>query len=92
MDLILSVSHNEIVVLLLINVILIFFGMILDSTPVILLMVPMLLPITREVGINDVHSWSCCGSESDDWTDDSTYRAVFIYALGSNGENALAMW
>lgn len=55
LNLILSVSHNELIVLIMINVLLIFFGMILDSTPVILLMVPMLLPITRVVGINDVH-------------------------------------
>ncbi len=55
LEFILYISHNQLVVLLMINVLLIFFGMILDSTPVILLMVPMLLPITREIGINDVH-------------------------------------
>lgn len=51
----LSISHDPRIILILVNILLIFFGMILDSTPVILLMVPMLLPLTRELGINDVH-------------------------------------
>lgn len=51
----LSISTNTWVIMTMLNVLLIFFGMILDSTPVILLMVPVLLPLTRTIGINDVH-------------------------------------
>lgn len=51
----LNISQDPIIILLFVNLLLIFFGMILDSTPVILLMVPMLLPLTRQLGINDVH-------------------------------------
>ncbi|WHH58546.1 TRAP transporter large permease [Petroclostridium sp. X23] len=51
----LDISHDPKIILLLVNLLLLFFGMILDSTPVILLMVPMLLPLTRQLGINDIH-------------------------------------
>ncbi len=51
----LSISTNPVIVLLMINVLLIIFGMILDSTPIILLMVPVLLPLTRQLAISDVH-------------------------------------
>lgn len=55
LDGLLSISHDPRIILLCVNLLLLFFGMILDSTPVILLLVPMLLPLTRELGINDVH-------------------------------------
>lgn len=55
LNLVLSVSRNKYVVLLMINFMLTLFGMFMDATPVILLLVPMLMPLTREVGINPVH-------------------------------------
>ena len=55
LHLVLSVSNNKYVVLLMINAMLIFFGMFMDATPVILLLVPMLMPLATAVGINEVH-------------------------------------
>ncbi|MDC7291506.1 TRAP transporter large permease [Blautia schinkii] len=51
----LSISSNKWVILLMIDVILLFFGMILDSTPTILLLVPIFQPLVREVGISEIH-------------------------------------
>lgn len=51
----LNLSSNKIVILLLLNVILIIFGMFIDSTPVIMLMVPVFLPLTRQLGIHEIH-------------------------------------
>ena len=46
---------NKTVIILMVDIILIIFGMFLDSTPIILLMVPVLLPLTRALGIHPVH-------------------------------------
>lgn len=51
----LSISANKWVILLMIDIILLFFGMILDSTPTILLLVPIFQPLVREVGISEIH-------------------------------------
>lgn len=51
----LGISHNPTVIILLIDLILLIFGMFLDSTPIIMLMVPVLLPICRQLGINEIH-------------------------------------
>ena len=51
----LSISSNKWVILLMIDIILLFFGMILDSTPTILLLVPIFQPLVREVGISEIH-------------------------------------
>jgi len=52
---ILSVTSNKLVVLLLIDLILLFLGMILDSTPTILLMVPIFQPLVQQLGISEIH-------------------------------------
>ena len=52
---ILSVTDNKLVVLLLIDLILLFLGMILDSTPTILLMVPIFQPLVQQMGISEIH-------------------------------------
>lgn len=52
---ILSVTDNKLVVLLLIDLILLFLGMILDSTPTILLMVPIFQPLVQKMGISEIH-------------------------------------
>lgn len=51
----LNISTNKTVIILMVDIILIIFGMFLDSTPIILLMVPVLLPLTRALGIHPVH-------------------------------------
>ena len=51
----LSVTNNKYVILLLLNLILVAFGMLMDSAPVILLLVPVFLPLTRLLGINEIH-------------------------------------
>ena len=46
---------NEIVLLIVINVVLLIVGMVMDTTPAILLLSPILLPIVEYVGMNTIH-------------------------------------
>ena len=46
---------NEIVLLLVINVVLLIVGMVMDTTPAILILSPILLPIVQHVGMNPIH-------------------------------------
>lgn len=55
LEFMLAISTNKWVILLMIDIILLFFGMILDSTPTILLMVPIFQPLVQEVGISEIH-------------------------------------
>jgi tripartite ATP-independent transporter DctM subunit len=52
---ILSLTDNRYVVLIIINIILLFFGMLMDPSPVIMMMVPILLPLSRAIGVHEVH-------------------------------------
>lgn len=52
---ILSITQNPIIILILINIILLFLGTILDTTPAIILIVPILLPIVTKLGIDPIH-------------------------------------
>lgn len=54
-EFLLSVTGNKIVLLLLINAVLIFVGMILNDVTGILLMAPLLLPLIKSIGMNPVH-------------------------------------
>ena len=47
--------NNEIVLILCLNLLLLFFGMILDATPVIMLMGPLLMPLAESIGMHPVH-------------------------------------
>lgn len=47
--------NNEIILILCLNLLLLFFGMILDATPVIMLMVPLLMPLCEAMGMHPVH-------------------------------------
>lgn len=47
-----SITENRYVLLLLINILLLIMGCFLDATSIITIMVPMLLPIAREIGID----------------------------------------
>lgn len=52
---ILSITDSKIAILMLVNVILLFLGMILDTTPAIILIVPILLPIPTKMGVDPIH-------------------------------------
>ncbi len=51
---ILGLTDNKIVLALLINVILLFLGMIMDMAPIILITTPILLPIAQTIGIDPI--------------------------------------
>lgn len=51
----LSLTDNKYLILLLINIIFMFVGMILDTTPAIILIVPILLPVAVALGIDPIH-------------------------------------
>ncbi len=55
MDILLSISENKLVILLLINVFLIFLGMIMDDVSAVLLATPLLLPIVVGIGVDPIH-------------------------------------
>ncbi|WP_398441438.1 TRAP transporter large permease [Sedimentibacter sp.] len=42
-------------ILLIINLMLLFVGMVMDTTPAILILVPILLPIVQSIGVNPIH-------------------------------------
>nr|WP_313165858.1 TRAP transporter large permease [Sedimentibacter sp.] len=42
-------------ILLVINLMLLFVGMVMDTTPAILILVPILLPIVQSIGVNPIH-------------------------------------
>ena len=52
---ILAAFTNEIVLLIVINVFLLIVGMVMDTTPAILILSPILLPIVQSIGMNPVH-------------------------------------
>ncbi len=52
---ILSTFSNQVVLLLVINVFLLIVGMVMDTTPAILILSPILLPIVSGIGMNPVH-------------------------------------
>lgn len=52
---ILSVTDNKVLILLLVNVILLILGCFMETTAIVLLMTPVLLPVMTALGINPVH-------------------------------------
>lgn len=46
---------NKVVLLLVINVFLLIVGMVMDTTPAILILTPILLPIVTAIGMNPIH-------------------------------------
>lgn len=52
---ILGTCSNKIVLLLIINVFLLIVGMVMDTTPAILILTPILLPIVTSIGMNPIH-------------------------------------
>ena len=53
-DSLLSVSSNPLVILLLINLLLLFVGMFMDTVAAIIILVPILLPIAINIGIDPI--------------------------------------
>lgn len=54
-DLILNTVHGRVAILLVVNVLLLIVGMIMDTSPAILILTPILLPIVNSVGLDPVH-------------------------------------
>lgn len=53
-SLLLSISSNKYVILFLINILLLIVGMVMDLTPALLILAPILLPVVTSVGIDPV--------------------------------------
>ncbi|MGB2761395.1 MAG: TRAP transporter large permease [Maribacter stanieri] len=51
----LSLSDNEIVILLIINLLLLFVGIFMDMTPAVLIFTPIFLPVVTKLGLDPVH-------------------------------------
>ena len=51
----LSISSNKYVIILLINLIILFWGMWMDTAPSIVILIPLFLPIAKEIGIHPIH-------------------------------------
>lgn len=54
-DLLLGITENKYMMLLIINILLLFLGMIMEGIPIKLIMVPILLPIIDSLGIDRMH-------------------------------------
>lgn len=52
---VLSAISSKVVILLLINVLLLFVGMIMDTGPAILVFTPVLLPVAEAIGVDPIH-------------------------------------
>ncbi len=50
----LSITNNPIMILLMVNVLLLFLGMIMDVAPLILIVTPVLLPVVKAAGMSEV--------------------------------------
>lgn len=50
-----TVSSSKIVILLLINLLLLIVGCFMDTTPAILILAPILLPVAQSIGVDPVH-------------------------------------
>jgi tripartite ATP-independent transporter DctM subunit len=53
--LLLQLSHNKYMLLMLINVMLLVLGTFMDMAPLLLICTPILLPVTRAIGVDPVH-------------------------------------
>ncbi|MDR1828051.1 MAG: TRAP transporter large permease [Methylobacteriaceae bacterium] len=50
-----SITQNKLIILLMINILLLIVGCIMDTTPAILVLAPILLPVAVSVGVNPIH-------------------------------------
>lgn len=54
-NLLISLTDNKLVILLLLNILLLIVGCLLDGLPAILILVPVLMPVVKQYGIDPVH-------------------------------------
>ena len=54
-DFMIATFHSKFMILLIVNIFLFFVGMVMDGGPAILLLTPILWPIVKAVGINEIH-------------------------------------
>jgi C4-dicarboxylate transporter DctM subunit len=54
-DMIINLTDNRILILILINVLLLLVGCVMDTTPAMMVLAPILLPVAISIGINPVH-------------------------------------
>lgn len=52
---ILQISQNPVVVFLILNVLILFLGMIMDAVPAVMILVPVLMPLVKTMGYDPVH-------------------------------------
>lgn len=50
-----QITDNKYILLLIINIIILFWGMWMDTGPAIIILIPILLPVIENMGINQVH-------------------------------------
>jgi len=55
LNLLTSLSDNQFVLLMLVNIFLIIIGMLMDDTSAILLCTPILLPVVTQLGVSPIH-------------------------------------
>jgi tripartite ATP-independent transporter DctM subunit len=53
-DFFLNLTDNKYIIILMLNLLLLFCGMILDATPIIMLFVPLFLPLGKVLGIHEI--------------------------------------
>ena len=51
----LSLTSNAVILLILINILLLIVGCFMDTTPAILVLAPILMPIAKAIGLDPVH-------------------------------------
>lgn len=54
-DSLLTISNNKIIILMVINIILLILGLFLESLPIKIIMIPILLPVIETLGIDPIH-------------------------------------
>ncbi len=54
-ELLLGLTDNYYILLILINIFLLFVGTFMDSTPAIMILAPILLPVLQQLGMNPIH-------------------------------------
>lgn len=50
-----ALSDSRVIILLLINILLLIVGMVMDTTPAMMVLAPILLPVARSVGLSPIH-------------------------------------
>lgn len=50
-----NIVSNKITLLIIVNILLLIIGMIMDTTPAILILTPMLLPLMKQYGVDPIH-------------------------------------